>query len=462
MINYTQEQERIFNVCCGMAINEVASITAPAGSGKTSTLIGLSNKLKDKKILYLAYNKSIAQESKRKFPKNVFVTTIHSLAYQSMNIQNDMLKDKDFVPIEISEYFNCELEIADSALKILNAFLNSSFKNFNQSMVEKRLDVKIACEIWNLMCNRKIKITHSAYLKEYQVSKSKNLNLYDYILLDEAQDSNPVTLDIFLSFNASKILVGDPHQSIYSFRGSVNAMNEVNSDYRLFLTNCFRCSEEIVEKANNVLSTLKENCVPMISRASFPENFKIKTRAIITRTNSKIIELLSNCFEDKNLNYTILRSPESIFKTAIAINFFLRGEKEKIKDFDYLLKFKNKKELVEYIKKTSDVELESSFRIAQRYGNGLFYMKNFANELYKKRKNNSSTIYLVTAHTSKGLEFDSVELKEDFPDIMKMINEGKKTKAEINEEINLYYVAITRAKFELIDNTRNEYFNSIF
>ncbi len=41
---------------------------------------------------------------------------------------------------------------------------------------------------------------------------------YDAILVDEAQDMNPATLDAIRRQNAAKIFVGDPNQQIYSFR----------------------------------------------------------------------------------------------------------------------------------------------------------------------------------------------------------------------------------------------------
>jgi len=68
---------------------------------------------------------------------------------------------------------------------------------------------------------------HDGYLKLYQLSNP--VLQYDCILLDEAQDINPVTGEIifsqsrafnFYSKKTSIILVGDSHQQIYSFRGA--------------------------------------------------------------------------------------------------------------------------------------------------------------------------------------------------------------------------------------------------
>ena len=57
-------------------------IQAYAGASKTSTLVLVAEELKDKRILYLAFNKSIATEAQEKMPYNVDCRTVHSVAYQ--------------------------------------------------------------------------------------------------------------------------------------------------------------------------------------------------------------------------------------------------------------------------------------------------------------------------------------------------------------------------------------------
>ena len=45
--------------------------------------------------------------------------------------------------------------------------------------------------------------------------------------------------DILLRQNVAKILVGDPHQQIYSFRGATNAMSQVDATHVYYLTQVF-------------------------------------------------------------------------------------------------------------------------------------------------------------------------------------------------------------------------------
>ena len=63
-MKFTQEQLDIFAICKNLKNNEKVSIIAPAGSGKTSTLVELAKQLPNKTILYLAYNQSIKKKPK--------------------------------------------------------------------------------------------------------------------------------------------------------------------------------------------------------------------------------------------------------------------------------------------------------------------------------------------------------------------------------------------------------------
>lgn len=56
-------------------------------------------------------------------------------------------------------------------------------------------------------------MTHAGYLKLFQLSRPCLSRVYDVIMLDEAQDSNPCIASIVLRETAcARILVGDSHQ----------------------------------------------------------------------------------------------------------------------------------------------------------------------------------------------------------------------------------------------------------
>ena len=76
----TEEQKAILD-----AKGRVLLINARAGTGKTTTLRMIAAAHPDQKILYLVFNRKAREEAGAKFPRNVEVRTVHSLAF-SRNI----------------------------------------------------------------------------------------------------------------------------------------------------------------------------------------------------------------------------------------------------------------------------------------------------------------------------------------------------------------------------------------
>ena len=92
--------------------------------------------------------------------------------------------------------------------------------------------------------------THDTYLKLWQLSKPQ-LNA-KVVYLDESQDTTPCVLDVVLNqTNAKIILVGDNRQNIYSWRGSINAM-ETTEAAECTLSKSFRYGQAIADTAKYV------------------------------------------------------------------------------------------------------------------------------------------------------------------------------------------------------------------
>ena len=464
---FTAEQLKIFNIGVKLKDKEVLTIIAPAGSGKTFTLVELAKRLPNKKILYLAYNKEIQKEASSKFPKNVFVSTAHSLAFKQLNVSDnyELKEGGDYSAGEIAKLFDDEISNteAEKVKNLFEKFCNSADLNFSKNAIKKNPLLSFAIKMYSMMLSKKIPITHSFYFKEFQ--RQQKMLDYEVVLLDEAQDSNPVTLAMFFNLKGAKVLVGDPHQAIYSFRGSVNAIENIDAKYTTYLTKCFRCNPDIIDRANEILS-LKGNQNFKIESLANNSVLDIKSRAVITRTNAKIVELLANeCLPDtkQDINYILAKPPKDFFDDILKLVDFLRPSKtEGIPKNNYYFKlYKDEETFKEFISKSNDINLKSAFRLVMKYGRFIYKIKAYAQDIYKRRKElkeKGEVINLMTAHASKGLEFDEVYLKDDFPDLKKMreqIYKGERTMAEFNEEINLYYVAVTRAKAVLYDETKS-------
>ena len=460
---FTQEQLDIINISTKMQRNESLKIQACAGSGKTSTLLEIAKANPNQNFLYLAFNKSIVEEAKKKFPQNVIVKTIHSLAYSRIinsngyKITNKHTFDDYQGILGINNYNDFIL-----FNQILNEFLNSSNKHFQYQMI---------ADLFDAARQGKIPYTHSMYLKEFQLLKpeARGLDEFDFILLDEAQDTNALTLDIFVENQCKKILVGDTFQNIYGFRETINALEEIKTTYEKNLTYSFRCNQSILNRACYFLKEYGGKNV--FFHSAYKENQEEKkTSAIITRTNASIIELIANIMENSNSTqkYKLIKEPESIFATSLNCYYLKNGYPEKMdKEYKWLSRL-NAEELEEYIEK--DLEISNAFKIVKKYGSKIFEIFEEAKNLFKAKEYDCC---ITNAHISKGLEWSNVKLYEDFPSLRELERELEELKhkakgellankkleltKKLREETNLYYVALKRAKDYVVDKTHNDF-----
>lgn len=458
----TIEQIEIIELSKKMNKSEILIINACAGSGKTFTLNEIASANPNKKFLYLAFNKNIVEDMKKKAKKNIDVKTLHSLAFSfarkkigKMNFINS------YTIFDIEKFFpNQTSEELFLILKDFNDFLINDEKEFKNNYIKK---------LWNLVLTRKLDFIHNFYLKYYFLyEESKNLvKKYDFILLDEAQDTNSIMLNIVLNNNCSKILVGDTFQNIYGFNQTINAIETVQADYKKILSKSFRSKQEILNYADYfLLKYTKKNKVKMTSNISNKEKNEIKNKSYIMRTNAGIIEFLDKIKYDKNIEqYCLLKNPDDIFQLVFDILNFRSNRFSYIsKRNSFLLNFNSMLELKNYAKEVFDNNLNRVLiLIDKKYD--FKVLNSLAIKLYNKKNKENIFFYITNSHISKGLEWDSVELYNDFPNLNKLQNEIKKEKNLekkqemeffLEQEVNLFYVAITRAKFKLLDKSENK------
>ena len=466
------KEQKIISNLINNENNKTLKINAFAGTGKTTTLLFISNYYNSnnnfKRILYLVFNKANEIEAKQKFPKNTFVKTINSLAFNYIrNNTNINLKNvrQDYKPKEISKLYNISILEAENALNLFNNFCFSNALTFDE--LGDGLSTKIPKQMFGDMRSNIIDCTHNFYLKFYHlmiVHKKAPKMIYDIAFIDEAQDTNMVTLDIFLRLDIKqKVFVGDTHQQIYAFRGAKNIMDRIQVE-ETYLTQTFRFNNDIADIANKLLKKFKGEKHKIITNIEKNLN-DLKTTCYINRTNAGLIANMNELILNKN-KFVTIRNPEEIFSLVEDLFYFVHGFKSKIKKNKYLLNFKSLSELITYSKDVDDYELKSAIKIIEEYDNKIFDIKRIALRYYNNSDN--IDIFLTTAHASKGLEWDKVIIEDDFQDFIKLIKEKikldtiQKFRKNINSlnplvinEFNLFYVAITRAKQLLVINSIN-------
>jgi superfamily I DNA/RNA helicase len=501
----TDEQQNIISACS--KYNRI-KVLAYAGAGKTSTLIAVTKAFPNKSFLYLAFNKAIIEDAKKKFPANTRIVTVHGLAYsfiiksfKSIKISNLRAKDLLDLGLDVGSR-SLSYEFANFIVQVFDAYCYSDFSEINTANItniinddlnlkfdfEKikkmfldkvdvdKIIVDILKQIFDMMMSQEIEMSHNFYLKLFhlRINNYKKFINYDYVLLDEAQDTNDVTLAIFNALNGKKILVGDPYQKIYGFRKAVNGIEKFDADVTLRLTTSFRFNDKIANKANKLLLFFRKETVP-IQTINKTSNV-ITTTAYISRTNAKLIEIIKELYMERK-SFNTARSEKEIFKTPLTLAALARNKNIIMRDTDgiydkFFLKFEGLYEVEEYNKVINDPNIEFSLKLltkADYTHDTLLRLFNYANQNNKI----PSDIVLTTAHSAKGLEWDKVVILDDFPDFVNLfIGHGINSTAhlknmllsedflaqQVSEELNLFYVAITRAKTKLICESSNESF----
>ena len=115
------------------------------------------------------------------------------------------------------------------------------------------------------------------------------------------------------------------------------------------------------------------------------------------------------------------------------VYYLYTGELYKIRNH-HIKSFKSFEKLKEYAEKYDDKELTFSVKLIEKFNNVLDVIKAVEFNITKQYL---ADVVFVTAHKSKGLDFDTVRIATDFPKIKNSLK---------YEEINLLYVAVTRAK----------------
>ena len=346
------------------------ALIAVAGSGKTTVLIA-----KIKLLLKMGID-----------PKEILVITFTNKASKEISLR---LKNP-LVNVYTFDAF-C-YNILDQKLNILEKsfeFTNEEILKFNNYDAKNKKQIKPYR--YNEYINyKKINNVYDFYdIEKLALNKIKTNNIkYNYILIDEFQDTNNLQYELFKNLCNNKtytFIVGDPDQSIYKFRGANNKLiNKYIKDFNaklLYLNNNYRSTKNICLLANKVISKNKN---------------RIKKQLTPINLNNGIIKYM----------------------------FF----KNELIEYNYIIQYYEK--------------IKSKYRTI-----AILYRNNEQGYLYKKYfYNKYDNINILTIHEAKGLEFDCVFLigvnDKVFPNYNNIV--------ELEEERRLFFVAITRAKKKLI------------
>lgn len=146
--------------------------------------------------------------------------------------------------------------VSNSTIKEFDRLNNSDFKLDKSKL--RNIAVRYARMLWDkrIDLNSEVLCSHDTYLKLYQLSRP--VLDYDCVIGDEFQDVNPVVADIILNQKTQRIVIGDPNQSIYGWRGAENFLKDSDEYVTLFLSKSFRYGQEIADLGMTVINYSRE------------------------------------------------------------------------------------------------------------------------------------------------------------------------------------------------------------
>lgn len=470
----TPEQQKILDH--KLSPGEMLKLIAYAGTGKTSTLVALAEANPKDQVLYLAFNKSVEQDASMRFPFNTTIKTGHALAYAAVARQYNIGNIYNW---QLAKAYGIQIYEASLILRSFESYLNSAEPTCQPCHIEEdKLNKFNPLTYISGMCERVdnlfddiqkgrhgLPMTHSGYVKLFQLSKP--ILGFPIILLDEAQDTNPVMLNIILyqAQQGSKVvLVGDPYQQIYSWRGALNAMDQVKAP-SLRLTQSFRFGDEVAQYASKLLFTFFAEATPLTGLNTIPSRLSRNDMAakhtIIARTNAGLVEAAySAVMNDATIHIVGERAFQQTL-SDITDCYYMYSKKRDLINNNRIKFHKDYQALQIYAEESFDVELSVRLQIVDNFGSS---WPEVARKITAGLTDaTSAQILLTTTHKSKGLEWDNVKLHDDFKEVFYYKTDEKgKTKilpkhldrkpqrgddTVLNpEEINLVYVAATRAK----------------
>lgn len=435
------------------------SITAVAGSGKTTTILEASKQAPSS--LFLAYNKSIAETLSS---KGVNAKTLHSLGYSALARKglrvNDrkmgnilrykvMQLDEDADRDSLVPFYDCVSYFSKMAslLKGQGIFHPEGITEpLLQSLSEHYLLDREANDLYTLKEMFKWSRQGKTIDFDDMLEADGGLTVWPTVFVDEAQDLNKAQQDFIEKIARRVILVGDPAQAIYGFRGAgQGGMSSISSYFhckQLPLSICYRCSRAVVDYARRIQPQIEcapgaiEGEVSSVSETQLP--FLVKPGdVILCRTNAPLVgvffRLLRDGVPSHILGKDILKEMEPTIRYVYSVwGFTPVGIQEWFNEEYGKLKEKGKKyEITRLIDKK---DILDTFALWAQGKHPL--------EECSRMFNAEGGVTLSTIHKMKGKEAENVYLLR--PDLLP--HPSASAIWELEQEDNLRYVAITRAR----------------
>ncbi|MFF8513244.1 UvrD-helicase domain-containing protein [Streptomyces sp. NPDC015492] len=455
--------------------DEHFALQAGAGTGKTTTLVMLARARAPLRGMFLAFNRPVVDDASRRFPPHVQCRTGHSLAMRAVGrLYGDRLGQPREPGWKVGERLGISRQtqirlghrmltnrtISYLALQTVLRFCHSADTDIERWHVPRlrglddafrgdlaRVVLPYARKAWDDVQapgGGLVRFEPNHALKIWALTEPRIP--VDFLLLDEAQDTNPVMEKVFNAqrHHAQLIMVGDSAQAIYGWRGARDVMTDF-AGRQLSLSQSFRFGPDLAAEANRWLAIVE---APIRLRGTPAIDTRIgpldQADAVLCRTNGGAIGEIFRLL-DEGKHVALTGGKKALSELAQAAGNLKDGGRAAHPD---LVLFQTWDELVEYATEDPDgQDLLPLVEIIEEHG-----VPKVLGAMNRLHSEQDAEVTISTAHRSKGREWDTVRIAGDFrePISRERDLEGNTLPGPLDlEDAKLAYVAVTRARKHL-------------
>lgn len=460
-----------------------------AGTGKTTLAIEVActvlREVDGADILFVAFNNKIVKELQPRAPEGTEVRTMHSLGFRSVKraFPHCDKPSRDYLFTLFAKRYTDRV-IRERypfliAVKKLISFAKTQLvHDFDGLMVlaeEQELDlngeVEEACRLAAAILDYQITSRPEGLDFDDQVwlpvVKSLPVEKFTHVIVDEAQDTNPVRRELVkraLKPNGRIFAVGDKRQAIYQFAGAdEHAVDNMIAAFgmRTFpLKTTFRCGKRIVAEAQKIVPDFRagENNPDGVVRSINADQLLQQVERgdfVLSRTNAPLVSYCLAALA-RGMRATIVGRDIGEQITGLAKKIVKKSGAENASEFEAGVAAWRDKEISRLANKIPVPEsvIES---VQDRAGVLLAVTADvdtldevfIALDKLFSDVDDATAITFSSTHRAKGLERDRVFMLTGTYCRMRRNKDGEWVEPKL-EEYNLKYVAITRAKTELV------------
>lgn len=454
------------------------ALNAVAGSGKTTTICESAKQINGS-ILMSPFGKDIEKELKtRGLPGNVTIQTNNALGWGAVRQRYNpkLSKNKNFFIVRRRYDLNETSEriefyaIVKHVCRLIDLFKSNFVLSVEEAtkLVPEYIEYygltvsdryeDILCDVFSWAYDESLKDREFFDFNDQllvPITDGLLLPHYDTVYIDEFQDTNNLQFELLSRVADRFIVVGDPDQAIYGFRGATpdafNHFTKALGAEILPLSICYRCGSKIIEEAQTVVPRIEANPNGHNGLVTRTDKFEPqKGDYILCRT---VAPLVSSCLQMLKEGHAAVIRGQSIKETLN--NLVVSVTKKRVMQVDTFLDALEDycREKIERLERRGPNDLAEQIRDSQEALEAICTNVDYTYEidgiLAKIFDQVNPKFTYMSIHKSKGLENDRVIIMR--PDLLP--HPKVKTDWGMEEERRLKYVAITRAKKELIWTT---------